>query len=775
MSEAWTTSASWFLRTAMGGGLLLLLVWVLMRWTRQPARRQRLGECGVVAALAVAVLSVASFQWLSLPDPRPTTRLRTAAAPIPQLSSPRAEKPSSAGIPPAPTVPSAPAPAAPAVADAAAPLVDPPEALAEFPLPQPQPAAEAAPAPPVDPPPAPVERAVAAETPPVSPASVASEWSCLAPAVVYGLILAYALGAAFLAGRWLYGYFLLRRLLRTAAPAPVAVAQLFAEMAAARGAAPRLLVAHRLRVPLSCGLFRPTVVLPSALCASAPSPALRWVFAHELTHLERRDIWACLLFGLGQLVYYYLPWFWWLRRQVGLCQEYVADAAAVGESTGAEEYAQFLLTLTGVPAVPAGAHGVAGNSSDLFRRVSMLLQSPVQVEKRCPRLWSLAVAGGLLALATLVAAVGLHADAAPLDDQRDPAAADPAKLDKDPAKKEEPKLEQTKDPAKKEEPKPAADKDPTKTEEPAQKPAARPKRLDPQALRKRLEQMMRDGASPEEMQKEMMKAMEEFRGQALGGPLGGGFPQHMIEFGKAMQRRHEFTMPVDGRVGMRLGAMLMKPSAALRDQLDLPQDQGLVLEYLIPDLPAAAAGLKVNDILLELDGKPVPSESQEFARLVEGIKADTSVDAIILRKGKKETIKGLTLPGAPGAAGFGGQPFPFPVFPAAVPPLPLVAQVPAVPGVLPALGAGGGHAVMTTVVRTGDRITTRYQEGNLIITLTGSVADGKAKIGEIHVQDGAVTHKYDSADKVPELYRAKVKGLIEMSEMGNIRVEIKTP
>jgi hypothetical protein len=539
-------------------------------------------------------------------------------------------------------------------------------------------------------------------------------------------------------------------------------------MATTRVAAPRLLVAARLRVPLSCGLLRPTVVLPSALCEPAPSPALRWVFAHELTHLERRDVGACLLFGLGQLVYYYVPWFWWLRRQVGLCQEYVADAAAAGESNGVEEYAQFLLSLTGVPPVPAGAQGVAGNSSDLFRRVSMLLQSPVQVERRCPRLWSLTVAGGLLVLATLLAAVGLHADAAPLDGQRDPVAVDPAKPEKDPAKKEEPKLEQTKDPARKEEPKPAADK------EPAKKPSKRPARFDPEALRKRLEIKMRAGASPEEIHQEMMKAMQELGMMAPGGPLGGGFPQHMLEFGKAMQRRHEFIAPVDGRVGMRFGAVLMKPGATLRDQLDLPQDQGLVIEYLMADYPAAAAGLKVNDILLEVDGKPVPSESHEFAALVEGIKADASVDVVVLRKGKKETIKGLALPEAQGGAGFAGQPFAFPVFPAPVPPLAMPAPLPAGPGLLPPVGVGG-HGVMTTVVRTGDRITTRYQEGNLIITLTGRVVDGKAKIGDIHVQDGAVTNKYESVDKVPELYRDKVKNLIETSEKGNIQVETKSP
>jgi hypothetical protein len=82
---------------------------------------------------------------------------------------------------------------------------------------------------------------------------------------------------------------------------------------------------------------------------------------------------------------------------------------------------------------------------------------------------------------------------------------------------------------------------------------------------------------------------------------------------------------------------------------------------------------------------------------------------------------------------------------------------------------------MTTVTRTNDRFTTRHQEGSLIITVTGSVADGKAKTNQIHVQDGQVAHDYENVDKVPDQYKDKVKNLVEMSEKGSVKIEIKTP
>src|SRR5262249_46668569 len=66
---------------------------------------------------------------------------------------------------------------------------------------------------------------------------------------------------------------------------------------------------------------------------------------------------------------------------------------------------------------PVEATGVVGNSSDLFRRVTMLLQDPLQVERRCPRWWSVGAAAGLLSLAVLAAGVGVTAVAAPADDK----------------------------------------------------------------------------------------------------------------------------------------------------------------------------------------------------------------------------------------------------------------------------------------------------------------------------------------------------------------------
>src|SRR5262249_19557635 len=110
----------------------------------------------------------------------------------------------------------------------------------------------------------------------------------------------------------------------------------------------------------------------------------------------------------------------------------------------------------------------------------------------------------------------------------------------------------------------------------------------------------------------------------------------------------------------RLGARLSKPSAVLVHQLDLPRGEGLVVEAVRSGRSAARAGLKAHDILLRLSAKPVPSELQQFDRMLAALKRGKPVDAVVLRRGKKTTVKGLTLPKPAPVNRPGAQPPPRP-------------------------------------------------------------------------------------------------------------------
>jgi len=219
----------------------------------------------------------------------------------------------------------------------------------------------------------------------------------------------------------------------------------------------------------------------------------------------------------------------------------------------------------------------------------------------------------------------------------------------------------------------------------------------------------------------------------------------------------------------RLGADIEAPSAALADQLDLPKGQGIVLKNVQEGSAAAKAGLKPHDILLEVDGKAVSRDVEEFDRQLEKLKEDKAVSVTLLRKGKTETVKELKLPKMEANArqpGLPGVDLPAPFFPQ-MPLIPLPEALPLLPG----LGGLGGQGVMTTVFRTADRFTARHQEGSLIITLTGQ--DNKVK--EIRVQDGKESNTYDSLDKLPAAHRDKAKTLAEIVEKSSLKIEPQKP
>ncbi|MFO0966414.1 MAG: PDZ domain-containing protein [Gemmataceae bacterium] len=171
-------------------------------------------------------------------------------------------------------------------------------------------------------------------------------------------------------------------------------------------------------------------------------------------------------------------------------------------------------------------------------------------------------------------------------------------------------------------------------------------------LRKAQEDLMRAQRKVHEAMRKMIES--RIPGGGLGGGFGGAFPGGGFGgggfggFGPA--------------AGARLGISVSKPAAALAEQLNLPEGQGLVLESVSAGSAGAKAGLKKNDILLELGGKKITNDVSALVKALDGFKTGDKVDAVILRMGKKETVKDLVMPEAP-KGGFGGFGFTFPELP----------------------------------------------------------------------------------------------------------------
>jgi serine protease Do len=72
-------------------------------------------------------------------------------------------------------------------------------------------------------------------------------------------------------------------------------------------------------------------------------------------------------------------------------------------------------------------------------------------------------------------------------------------------------------------------------------------------------------------------------------------------------------------------------------ELKLPAERGVLLERIVPDGPAAKAGLKDNDVITEINGQRVEGAAQ-FRRMIHEIPAGRSVQFTVWRDGRAQTV-----------------------------------------------------------------------------------------------------------------------------------------
>lgn len=86
-----------------------------------------------------------------------------------------------------------------------------------------------------------------------------------------------------------------------------------------------------------------------------------------------------------------------------------------------------------------------------------------------------------------------------------------------------------------------------------------------------------------------------------------------------------------------LGLMCVPADPALRAQLNLPENQGMLVVQVLPESPAAKAGIAQHDILLSFGGQPLGA-LDDLLKAVEDAK-DAAKPVELIRGGKRQTIE----------------------------------------------------------------------------------------------------------------------------------------
>ncbi len=173
------------------------------------------------------------------------------------------------------------------------------------------------------------------------------------------------------------------------------------------GRPPRLAESAALSVPAAMRVLRPLVLLPSGW-KDWNEAELRAVFAHELSHIARRDVLTQALAKIHRAIFWFSPLGWWLDRTIVELAEQASDDDALRAGADRTGYAEVLLHFlraikTGQSRIRWEAVSMAQGTRSV-RRLERIL-SGARLSARVGRKSLATIAVALVPLVCLTAAV----------------------------------------------------------------------------------------------------------------------------------------------------------------------------------------------------------------------------------------------------------------------------------------------------------------------------------------------------------------------------------
>jgi len=239
---------------------------------------------------------------------------------------------------------------------------------------------------------------------PHAPAAHPPDVAAGTPGLVEIAFLAWGAGVLFLLGALCAQAVRLRRMIRSADPAPADLALAFDAIRRALGIRRpvSLRVASGIASPVAVGVLRPVVLFPAHLIGALEACDREAVFLHELVHIRRWDLAIHWLATLVRIVYFFHPVAWIAFARIRIDRELATDESALlGEGKDFMAYGRTLIKVASLAprAAAAGATSLALSEAarDIKRRLIRIKHA------RVPRARWWPVAPAAAALLALIA------------------------------------------------------------------------------------------------------------------------------------------------------------------------------------------------------------------------------------------------------------------------------------------------------------------------------------------------------------------------------------
>lgn len=95
--------------------------------------------------------------------------------------------------------------------------------------------------------------------------------------------------------------------------------------------------------------------------------------------------------------------------------------------------------------------------------------------------------------------------------------------------------------------------------------------------------------------------------------------------------------PHSSKPSGRLGIQMSEVDSVLRDAMGVPKGQGVFVHEVEAGSPAAKAGIKVADIVLEIERTPI-ADPADARQVLDGHKKGDKIDVLVLRDKKRQHL-----------------------------------------------------------------------------------------------------------------------------------------
>lgn len=140
---------------------------------------------------------------------------------------------------------------------------------------------------------------------------------------------------------------------------------------------PGLFESAAIHSPMAAGALRPRILLPAGAARQLSREDLRFIFMHELAHIQRRDLYINWLITALQVIHWFNPVIWYAFRQMRrdrelACDAYVLSRLKAGEYRSYGDAMISCLERYSRTAYAGPAAGLASGREHIRTRVAMI-------------------------------------------------------------------------------------------------------------------------------------------------------------------------------------------------------------------------------------------------------------------------------------------------------------------------------------------------------------------------------------------------------------------